>query len=171
MWDLFICHASEDKEKIARPLAVALAKNGLQVWYDEFSLRIGDSLRRSIDKGLRDSQYGIVILSASFFKKEWPQKELDGLFALEKSAEKRIIPIWHDISSEQVNAFSPLLADKLGLSSSKGIVFLVSRIIEDLFPERIKPESKSVKAAQDESIIDNLVYDNVINNLDEDSGK
>ena len=51
-YDVFISHASEDKDEIVRPLANALRSEGLEVWYDEFSLRIGDSLRRKIDHGL-----------------------------------------------------------------------------------------------------------------------
>ena len=35
-------------------LAHALKSRGLQVWYDEFSLKLGDSLRRSIDRGLAE---------------------------------------------------------------------------------------------------------------------
>ena len=52
LWDVFISHASEDKEAIARPLAEALRSHGLRVWYDEFALRPGNSLRESIDRGL-----------------------------------------------------------------------------------------------------------------------
>ena len=77
-WDLFICHASEDKKEIVRPLVKALIKEGFRVWYDEFTLTMGDRLRRSIDKGLAQSKYGIVILSPNFFKKNWPQTELNG---------------------------------------------------------------------------------------------
>ena len=62
-----------------RPLAERLVSAGLKVWYDDFSLKVGDSLRRSLDEGLSKSRFGVVILSPSFFKKEWPQKELDGL--------------------------------------------------------------------------------------------
>ena len=67
MWDVFICHAWEDKESIARPLAYALQKAGLRVWYDEFTLRVGDGLNRSINYGLSQSQYGVVVLSPHFF--------------------------------------------------------------------------------------------------------
>ncbi len=79
--DAFISHASEDKEEFVRPLAEALHEAGFSVWYDVFSLKIGDSLRRSIDRGLADSRYGIVVLSSAFFEKNWPQYELDGLIA------------------------------------------------------------------------------------------
>jgi hypothetical protein len=49
---LFISHASEDKEDFVRPLAETLQQLGVKVWYDEFTLKVGDSLRRKIDSGL-----------------------------------------------------------------------------------------------------------------------
>jgi len=73
-WDVFICHASEDKDSFVRPLAIALQEAQLKVWYDEFTLNAGDSLRRSIDKGLAGSRWGLVVLSPYFFAKEWPQR-------------------------------------------------------------------------------------------------
>ncbi|TEU12597.1 MAG: toll/interleukin-1 receptor domain-containing protein, partial [Anaerolineales bacterium] len=97
-WDVFISHTWEDKEDIARPLAEALRQKGLRVWYDEFTLTLGDSLRRSIDHGLAQSRYGVVILSPNFFTKEWSQKELDGLAAREVSGEKVILPVWHNVT-------------------------------------------------------------------------
>ena len=93
--DVFISHATEDKEKVARPLAEALRNNGLDVWYDEFSLNLGDSLQESIDKGISESRFGIVILSKSFFGKNWPKKELNGFIAREIHGKKLILPIWH----------------------------------------------------------------------------
>ena len=78
--DFFISHASEDKEEVARPLYEALTTTGCRVWYDEFSLKIGDSLRRSIDRGISNSRFGIVILSENFLAKEWPARELDALY-------------------------------------------------------------------------------------------
>jgi len=82
--DVFISHASEDKD-FARPLAEGLRKSGLSVWYDEYALTVGDGLRSKIDEGLAHSTYGIVILSKSFFAKNWPQQELGGLFSKEIS--------------------------------------------------------------------------------------
>ncbi|MGH3776791.1 MAG: toll/interleukin-1 receptor domain-containing protein [Pseudonocardiaceae bacterium] len=61
-WDVFISHASQDKDEIVRPLAIALQEQSLRVWYDEFELRIGDSLRRKIDQGIARSAFGIVVL-------------------------------------------------------------------------------------------------------------
>ncbi len=117
-YDVFISHASEDKDDLARPLAHALQEAGLDVWYDEFELRIGDSLRRKIDRGLANSRFGVVVLSESFFKKGWPNYELDGLVTKGVAGEQVLLPIWHNISKAQVMAFSPSLADKLGRSTS-----------------------------------------------------
>lgn len=67
LYDVFICHASEDKEDFVRPLAEALRQENVEVWYDEFTLRLGDSIRRSIDKGLKQSRFGLVVLSKGCF--------------------------------------------------------------------------------------------------------
>jgi hypothetical protein len=88
--DVFVSHASEDKDEIARPLVEALVRRGISVWFDEYELRLGDSLRKKIEQGLRDSRHGLIIMSTNFFKKEWPQKELDALFARE-SSDKRLM--------------------------------------------------------------------------------
>jgi hypothetical protein len=136
MWDIFICHASEDKDAIARPLADALTRAGLKVWYDEFTLTLGDNLRRAIDRGLAGSKYGAVILSPDFFAKEWPQRELDGLTAREIDGEEKVIlPIWHKVTREDIMRFSPTLADRLGISTDKGLDTVVREILRVVRPE------------------------------------
>jgi hypothetical protein len=117
-WDLFISHAFEDKESFVEPLASALAAFGVDVWYDRYTLRIGDSLSRSIDQGLAKSQYGLVVLSPAFIAKKWPEYELRGLTARELAGGKVILPIWHNISREDLLQFSPPLVDKLAIQSS-----------------------------------------------------
>lgn len=127
-WDVFISHASEDKDSFVRALATALTEKGLSVWYDEHSLRIGDSLRRSIDQGLLYSEFGIVVISPRFLAKEWPQKELDGLVARETGLKKVILPVWHELGVETIRRYSPILADKVATSSDKGL----NKVVEDL---------------------------------------
>ena len=127
-WDVFISHASEDKEQFARPLALALIEKGFSVWFDDFTLSVGDSLRRSIDTGLAKSRYGIVVVSQNFIKKDWPQKELDALFAREELGKKLILPVWHNVTIEQLRQHSPLLADRFATSSSKGL----DKVVDDL---------------------------------------
>lgn len=127
-WDLFICHASEDKEAFVRPLAEALTARSLSVWYDETSLKLGDSLRAEIDKGLARSRFGVVVLSKHFFQKHWPQRELDGLANRERDGRKVILPVWHEVEENDVAEFSPTLAGRLAVRSSQGVGTVVEAI-------------------------------------------
>lgn len=117
-YDYFVSHASEDKDVFVRPLVQELRSLGLKVWYDEFTLEVGDSLRRCIDQGLGSSKYGIVVLSPAFFSKQWPQYELDALVNRSMSGEKVILPVWHGVQHQEVSQFSHSLADKVAFSTS-----------------------------------------------------
>jgi TIR domain len=128
-WDVFISHAWEDKEAIARPLADGLLDRGITVWFDAFTLTVGDSLRRSIDHGLAQSRFGIVVISKNFLRKEWPQKELDGLVAREVDGIKVILPVWHEIGAAEIRSYSPLLADRLAASSDKGLDHVIAELM------------------------------------------
>ena len=116
-YDFFVSHASEDKSDFVRPLVNAMSDLGLNIWYDEFLLEIGDSLRRKIDHGLGRSRYGIVILSKAFFNKQWPQYELDALVNKSMSGDKVILPVWHGVEHYDVSQYSHSLADKVAFSS------------------------------------------------------
>jgi hypothetical protein len=128
-WDVFISHASEDKEAIATPLAEALRANGLRVWYDDFSLRLGVSLRESIDRGLARSRYGVVILSGHFFSKHWPTQELNGLATREVDSQKVILPVWHGVGFTEVRGYSVTLADRLAVQTKDGLAHVVEKIM------------------------------------------
>jgi hypothetical protein len=128
-WDVFISHASEDKDEIARPLADALMAKGFKVWYDDLSLKVGDSLRKSIDKGLAHSKFGVVILSRRFFEKHWPQQELNGLATREVNGQKVILPVWHKVGFDEVRNYSPTLADRLAVPTELGLPEVVKRIL------------------------------------------
>lgn len=131
-FDFFISHASEDKKDFVAGLAAELTALGAEVFYDEATLKVGDSLRRSIDAGLRNSRFGVVVLSTAFFKKEWPARELDGLTALEVDGRSRILPIWHKVSKDEVAAYSPTLADKVALNTSVSTVKEISRELYEM---------------------------------------
>ena len=117
-FDVFISHASEDKDDVVRELAKALQEAGLRVWYDEFELKIGDSLRRKIDKGLANSRFGVIVLSRSFFSKGWTNYELDGLVTRAVTGEQVLLPVWHNVTKQEIIAQSPSLADKVGRSTA-----------------------------------------------------
>lgn len=132
VWDVFISHASEDKQAVARPLAESLQRAGITVWLDDFELKIGDSLRRRIDAGLAGSRFGVVVLSKSFFAKGWPQYELDGLVTRYVSGQQNLLPIWHEITKDDVIAASPSLADKIARSTALYTIEEIAHEIADV---------------------------------------
>jgi TIR domain len=80
VWDIFICHATEDKHAVVEPLATALQSEGLSVWYDLWVLQLGDDLRQQIDNGLKRCRFGVVVVSPAFLRrKAWTERELGGL--------------------------------------------------------------------------------------------
>lgn len=124
---LFISHASEDKDDFVRPLAETL-KVDFKVWYDEYELIMGCSLLEEISKGLANCDFGVVVLSKHFFAKNWPQQELNGLFALEEKDKKIILPIWKGVSKEDVTGYSPILADRMAAKAEDGVEKVVNEI-------------------------------------------
>jgi len=136
--DAFISHASEDKESFVTPWVEELQKYGLKVWFDKFSLKVGDSLCRKIEAGLANSRFGIVILSPSFFAKNWPQSELNGLFAREVEGPTVILPIWHQITKQDLLQRAPMLADKKAANSKDGIAAVAEELVRVIRPEALK---------------------------------
>ncbi len=120
--DVFVSHASEDKDAVARPLSERLIALGHSVWLDEQELVIGDSLSESIDRGLALSRFGVVVLSKEFFSKPWTKRELEGLVARETvNGERVILPVWHGVVAADVLEFSPPLAQRYAASTASGI--------------------------------------------------
>jgi hypothetical protein len=115
-FDFFISHASEDKDTFVRMFANRLVQKGFKVWYDENILKLGDSLFEEISNGIKKSDFGIVVLSKAFLKKEWTKKEVNGLISKEIfTSNKVVLPIWLDITTEEIFSFSPILADKVSI--------------------------------------------------------
>lgn len=145
-FDVFISHASEDKAAFATPLAVALRRHGLKVWFDKFTLKVGDSLHRSIEKGLSRSRYGVVVFSPKFFAKNWPQAELDGLFSREMDGQKVILPVWHKMTATRMKKSLPILADKFALRSSDGVEAVARSLVQVIRPELLELDNKKESA-------------------------
>ena len=131
-FDVFISHSSLDKNDVARPLAKSLESLGLKVWLDEEQLLVGDSIRRGIESALRESRFGVIILSPAYLSSEWGQKELDSFFTKEKRNKKSILPIYHGVSIEDVELHWPMLADKISLNTSDDINSLAGRIRDSI---------------------------------------
>lgn len=127
-WDIFISHASEDKEDVARPLKELLEQKGFKVWFDETELTVGDNLRRSIEEGLKQSEFAILLLSPFYFSKKWTNHELDGLLILEEPEKVRIFPIWHKVNQDLVKNYSPALAMRIAIETKFGIQSVADKI-------------------------------------------
>jgi len=128
-WDVFISHASEDKDAVAVPLAESLRHAGLRVWIDKQEIGLGDSIRQRIDEGIAQSRFGIVIVSPRFLEKVWTQRELGGLMAIEDAGQKVLLPVWHGIAKADVARVSPLLADRAAADTARGIAAVAGKIL------------------------------------------
>ena len=118
LYDVFISHASEDKESFVEEFVQELGNLGISVWYDKLEMKWGDSLRSKIDTGLKKSRFGVVVLSTFYISKGWTKYELEGLFNIEMTNGKIILPIWHNITKKQVQDFSPTLAGRFAMTTA-----------------------------------------------------
>ena len=131
--DVFISYASEDKDTVAKPIAEELRARGFTVWYDDYEIKLGDSIPKKIDEGLGSSRFGVVVLSPSYFAKNWPKKELEALLAREAAeGGKVVLPVWHQVTAEDVSAHSKMLATKRAARISDGVKVVVDQIVEVL---------------------------------------
>lgn len=152
---MFISHASEDKEQVARPLEKELRRLGLTVWYDESVLRVGDSLYQQISHGLATSRYGIVILSRHFFAKNWPKQELSALSARMIDGTTRIFPIWHRLSRSEVLCHDPILADKYAYRTDKmDVADIARRIVEAIHARDLEGAQHLRQALTESGLLD-----------------
>jgi Glu-tRNA(Gln) amidotransferase subunit E-like FAD-binding protein len=137
-YNVFICHAIEDKDEVAGPLAEALRSYGLNVWYEEVSLNAGDNLDRKIDHASANSNYGIIIFSKNFFEKGWSETEFHSLIDNYVKMNKKIVrPILHKISRYEVKKYSATLADLDALETSEGIANIVQELVKEIQSVRL----------------------------------
>jgi len=135
-FDVFIAHATAEKEAFVRPFAEALAESEVCVWYDEYNLRAGDSLRGAIDRALAQIPCAITVLSPEYFLGSWTRYELDGLIVSELASQKKIVPIWHGVTKEEVLRFSPPMANKLAWDTATMSPIAMARAFKELiFPK------------------------------------
>jgi len=118
-YDIFICHSSEDKKAFVDPFNAELESKGITAFYDKVSIAWGESIVRKINEGLAQSKIGVIVISDDFMKKEWPNTEIDALINLMINNNKRLLPILHNISYENMAQKYPLIASLSCRDSSK----------------------------------------------------
>ncbi len=130
MRNVFISHATEDKPWVLT-LVEKLKNHGVQVWYDEYEINLGDSIFDKINEGLRKADFGLVVFSPAFFLKTWTRKELGALFTKEVERKtKTILPIWHNIDYKGIASQYPLLADLHAVRSNEGVAVVAQRVLQ-----------------------------------------
>lgn len=113
MYDVFLCHASEDKEAIVKPLYSELRELGLNVFLDSEEIGWGDSLVDIINKALHKSKYVIAVMTENSVEKKWPQKEINAVLSNEiKNGKNKLLPLIHG-DAEEILGENFLLSEKL----------------------------------------------------------
>jgi hypothetical protein len=144
-YDVFISHAFEDKNTFTNALALALKQKGLRVWYSGFELKMGDSITSSVNNALKNVKYAVVVISPIYLEKKWAMNELQALFAGE-AEHKRILPILHQISVDEIKMHLPMLADRYAIPSDRGLEVIVSKIMEVVTGKTSQSHAENTKA-------------------------
>ncbi|WP_249288918.1 toll/interleukin-1 receptor domain-containing protein [Mobiluncus curtisii] len=130
-YDIFLCHAWEDRRSIAKDLNDALENAGVSVWFSEKVVLLGSNLMREIDKGLSESRAGLVLVTESFIKRIKAEgvadKELSALLARDL-----LVPIVHGVTYEDLREESPLLASRSGLDTADDTLEEIAAKISEL---------------------------------------
>ncbi|MDQ2656494.1 MAG: toll/interleukin-1 receptor domain-containing protein [Bacteroidota bacterium] len=142
-YDAFISHAVEDKIPIANELCARLEMAGLRIWYSGKELGVGDSIEKTIAKGLNRSRYGIVIFSPTYLAKNWTIREFYTLLAKEIEEHKVILPVLYNIELDDLKNKDLLMADRFAVNADRGLDFVVERLVREIR----KPEMATPKVA------------------------
>ncbi len=130
----FISHDSRDKDDIARPIAIGLSKLMCPVWFDDYSLRVGDKLRETIEKGILECKKCILVLSPHFLANNgWTKVEFNSIFTRELIEETDLVlPVWHGITKKDLFEYSPSLVNKVGVKSDLGIEEVIRKLHQSI---------------------------------------
>lgn len=131
-YDAFISHAVEDKIPIANELCAKLEAAGLKIWYSGKELGVGDSIEKTIEKGLNRSRFGIVVFSPTYLAKNWTIREFYTLLAKEIEEQKVILPVLYNISLDELKNKDLVMADRFAVNADKGIDFVVERLVREI---------------------------------------
>lgn len=91
--DAFLSYASEDT-KFASNIVQSLNSRGFKIWYAPIDLKVGEKLLDSIEKGMNESLYGILLISKTYLQKGWTNYEMDILIRENIEKDRKILPIF-----------------------------------------------------------------------------
>lgn len=93
-YDVFISHSAKDRE-FATSLATDLVQAGLRVWFDQWNIKVGDSLAQAIYKAIKESRFLLIVMSRDYFQSTtWTKQEWQYALANEiQDKGVRLIPV------------------------------------------------------------------------------
>lgn len=102
---IYLAHASEDHDTLARPLAKRLLAKGVDVWLDAWEIRSGDSLRQKMEAGLGDCTHFVVLLTPHSIGKAWVEREIDVGFVRLVNGKSRFLGLRLDVPVSDLSPF------------------------------------------------------------------
>ena len=139
--DVFLCHAWDDRQGVAKELHDLLESLGVKVWFSEKDVGLGVPLLRAIDKGLANSRIGIVLVTPALLRRLPAEgiadKELSALLARD-----RLVPVVHEATYEALREVSPLLGSRSGLSTAEDTMADVAAKLAELVSLELCPATK-----------------------------
>lgn len=119
-YDVFISHASSDKEEFVEELYQSIKKLGIRIFYDKESLEWGDNWKTAILNGTKKSEFAVIVISENFFGREWTEKELEEFLSRQnRNGQKLILPILHNITLAQLQEKYPSVANIQAIDSKE----------------------------------------------------
>ncbi len=154
-YDMFISHAWEDRDTAAS-LAQSLQREGLEVWFSGFELKPGDHIMESINRGIAQSRYGLVILSPNFLNlaKFWTQFEIERLLQSEIEGRKIILTVWFNVTESDIRLFAPRVAHRFAIPWSNDVQHVVHQILSIVRPMPISQR----RAALERQVFDRIYH-------------
>jgi len=139
-YDLFICHASADKDNIVRPFWKYLQAFGINTFFDEASIEYGESINQKVMHGLAKSQGSILMLTSTFYTRDFTKYEMGGIFYKKYNQGGYIYIIyWDDKDLAEVSKRFPFVRDLKCFHVIEGTKLIeVAREISQDFKKRIK---------------------------------
>lgn len=102
-YDVFVSHASADKENYVQELQESFKKLGIKIFYDADTIEWGDDWEQKIKNGLEKCRYGVIVVTKNFYNRIWTEKELKSfLIRQNNNGENVILPILYNTSIDEL---------------------------------------------------------------------
>lgn len=130
-YDLFLCHAWDDRRETATELHNLLEAEDVSVWFSEKDIVLGQPFMREIDKGLAKTRIGLVLITPAFLRRiesgGVSEKELSELLSRDL-----LIPVAHGVTYDEIRSVSPLLGSRNGLSTEEDPMEAIAKKVAEL---------------------------------------